>query len=148
VHGVGTADKPGQVFFQKNLDDSAPTWVSRRTLQHSDHSNEYPLVNNVATLTWLAQITALEIHVPQWKFSRSGTQKNPDRLVLDLDPGPGVGLQECAEVARLARAILQGSGLDRMPCSTANRPATRFRVSPTSSPGRSRLTIPTWLSAT
>ena len=121
VHGVGTADKPGQVFFQKNLDDSAPTWVSRRTLQHADHSNEYPLVNNVATLTWLAQIAALEIHVPQWKFSRSGTPKNPDRLVLDLDPGPGVGLVECAEVARLARAILRGSGLDPMPVTSGSK---------------------------
>ncbi|MCU1407898.1 MAG: ATP-dependent ligase [Glaciihabitans sp.] len=121
VNGVGTADKAGQVFFQKNLDDATPDWVTRRTIEHSDHSNEYPLVNNVATLTWLAQIAALEIHVPQWRFRRDGTARNPDRMVLDLDPGPGVGLAECAEVARLARTILTGMGLDPMPVTSGSK---------------------------
>lgn len=121
VHGVGTADDPGQMFFQKNLDDSAPDWVRRRELEHSDHSNTYPLVNDRATLAWLAQVAALEIHVPQWQFGRTGTRKNPDRLVLDLDPGPGTGLQECAEVARLARVILKEMGLDPMPVTSGSK---------------------------
>jgi len=121
VHGVGTADDPGQVFFQKNLDDSTPSWVKRRAIAHKDHTNEYPLVNDLATLTWLAQIAALEIHVPQWQFGRTGTQKNPDRLVLDLDPGPGVGLAECAEVARFAREILAGMGLDPLPVTSGSK---------------------------
>jgi bifunctional non-homologous end joining protein LigD len=121
VHGVGTAEKPGQVFFQKNLDDSAPNWVKRRTLEHKDHSNDYPLVNDLATLTWLAQIAALEIHVPQWQFGRTGVQKNPDRIVLDLDPGPGVGLAECAEVARLVRDLLGGMGLGPMPVTSGSK---------------------------
>jgi bifunctional non-homologous end joining protein LigD len=121
VHGVGTADEPGQVFFQKNLDDSTPSWVKRRAIAHKEHTNDYPLVNDLATLTWLAQIAALEIHVPQWQFGRTGTQKNPDRLVLDLDPGPGVGLPECAEVARLAREILVGMGLDPLPVTSGSK---------------------------
>jgi len=121
VHGVGTAEAPGQMFFQKNLDDSTPKWVKRRTIEHKDHSNEYPLVNDLATLTWLAQIAALEIHVPQWQFGRTGTQKNPDRLVLDLDPGPGVGLAECAEVARIARGLLTGMGLDPLPVTSGSK---------------------------
>jgi bifunctional non-homologous end joining protein LigD len=121
VNGVGTADAPGEVFFQKNLDDGTPTWVPRGTLEHTSHNNDYPLVNNLATLTWLAQIAALEIHVPQWRFGRSGSPRNPDRLVLDLDPGPGVGLAECAEVARFARSILQGSGLDPLPVTSGSK---------------------------
>ena len=121
VHGVGTADDPGQVFFQKNLDDSTPSWVKRRAIAHKERTNEYPLVNDLATLTWLAQIAALEIHVPQWQFGRTGTQKNPDRLVLDLDPGPGVGLAECAEVARFAREILTGMGLDPLPVTSGSK---------------------------
>ncbi|GAB2461317.1 bifunctional non-homologous end joining protein LigD [Conyzicola lurida] len=121
VHGVGTDDEPGQVFFQKNLDDSTPSWVKRRPIEHKDHSNDYPLVNDLATLTWLAQIAALEIHVPQWRFGRTGTRKNPDRLVLDLDPGPGVGLLECAEVARAARDILTGMGLDPLPVTSGSK---------------------------
>ncbi|WP_411700151.1 non-homologous end-joining DNA ligase, partial [Conyzicola sp.] len=121
VHGVGTADEPGQVFFQKNLDDSTPSWVKRRAIAHKERTSEYPLVNDLATLTWLAQIAALEIHVPQWQFGRTGTQKNPDRLVLDLDPGPGVGLAECAEVARYAREILAGMGLDPLPVTSGSK---------------------------
>src|SRR5690554_5155650 len=121
VNGVGTAQKPGQVFFQKNLGDGAPDWVARRTLQHKDHVNEYPLANNRATLAWLGQIGALEIHVPQWQFGRNGAQKNPDRLVLDLDPGEGAGLAECVEVAKLARAILTDVGLDPMPVTSGSK---------------------------
>jgi len=111
----------GEMFFQKNLDDSTPSWVKRRSIEHKDHSNDYPLVNDLATLTWLGQIAALEIHVPQWQFGRTGVRKNPDRLVLDLDPGPGVGLAECAEVARWARAILQDMGLDPMPVTSGSK---------------------------
>jgi len=121
VHGVGTADEPGQTFFQKNVDDATPAWVKRRSIEHSDHTNEYPLVNDLATLTWLAQIAALEIHVPQWQFGRTGVRKNPDRLVLDLDPGPGTGLAECAEVARFARDILTDMGLDPLPVTSGSK---------------------------
>ena len=121
VDGVGTAEKPGQVFFQKNLDASTPQWVERAEIQHSDHVNEYPLVNDAATLAWLAQIGSLEIHVPQWRIGRAGKPKRPDRLVLDLDPGPGVGLLECAEVARLARSILKDIGLDPLPVTSGSK---------------------------
>lgn len=116
VHGVD-----GEMFFQKNLEDAAPSWVKRRTIQHKDHQNEYPLVNDLATLTWLGQVAALEIHVPQWQFGRTGVPKNPDRLVLDLDPGEGVGLPECAEVARWAREILSEMGLDPMPVTSGSK---------------------------
>ncbi|HSP76139.1 MAG TPA: ATP-dependent DNA ligase [Cryobacterium sp.] len=121
VHGVGTGDEPGHVFFQKNVDQSTPSWVKRRPIQHANHVNEYPLVNDLATLTWLAQTSALEIHVPQWQFGRGGTPRNPDRLVLDLDPGDGVTLDECAEVARLARAILRDMGLDPLPVTSGSK---------------------------
>lgn len=122
VHGVGTDDEPGEMFFQKNLDErSTPQWVRRRELQHSDHVNTYPLVNDLATLTWLGQIAALEIHVPQWRFGRTGARKNPDRMVLDLDPGPGASLAECGEVARWARAILKDMGLDPMPVTSGSK---------------------------
>ncbi|MBC7443293.1 MAG: ATP-dependent DNA ligase [Ramlibacter sp.] len=121
VHGVGTADEPGHVFFQKNLDSSTPDWVRRGRIQHADHVNEYPLVNDLATLTWLGQISALEIHVPQWQFGGDGSPRNPDRLVLDLDPGEGVTLAECAEVARLARAILRDMGLDPLPVTSGSK---------------------------
>ncbi|WP_139006405.1 ATP-dependent DNA ligase [Arthrobacter crystallopoietes] len=121
VNGVGTADKPGEVFFQKNLEEHAPSWVKSHAIEHKSGTNVYPMVNDLATLTWLAQIAALEIHVPQWKFGARGKINNPDRLVLDLDPGEGAGLAECAEVARLVRAVLTGMGLDPRPVTSGSK---------------------------
>ena len=121
VNGVGTAEHPGEVFFQKNLEDSAPRWIPRAAIQHSDHSNVYPMVNNLATLTWMAQIASLEIHVPQWQVDASGKPLRPDRFVLDLDPGPGAGLPECVEVAMLARSILQDMGMEPVPVTSGSK---------------------------
>ncbi|WP_159704221.1 ATP-dependent DNA ligase [Arthrobacter sp. 18067] len=121
VNGVGTSEHPGQVFFQKNLEDSAPKWIPRATIHHSDHTNDYPMVNNLATLTWMAQIASLEIHVPQWQVDATGNPLRPDRFVLDLDPGPGAGLPECVEVAKLARSILQDMGMDPVPVTSGSK---------------------------
>ena len=63
--------------------------MARHKIAHKDHDNYYPVINDLATLTWLAQLASLEIHVPQWRFGHNGQPRNPDRLVLDLDPGPG-----------------------------------------------------------
>jgi bifunctional non-homologous end joining protein LigD len=111
----------GQVFFQKNSDASTPSWVRTRRIQHRSSANDYVLVNDLATLTWLGQTATLEIHVPQWQFGRTGVAHPPDRLVLDLDPGPGAGLAECAQVARWARAVLTGMGLDPLPVTSGSK---------------------------
>ncbi|TDT64674.1 ATP-dependent DNA ligase [Frigoribacterium sp. PhB116] len=111
----------GEVFFEKNLPDSAPEWVARHEIEHKDHANVYPMVSDLATLTWLAQVAALEVHVPQWRFGPRGAQRNPDRLVLDLDPGEGVGLAECVEVAQLLRPLLDGMGLELVPVTSGSK---------------------------
>ncbi|KQR62402.1 ATP-dependent DNA ligase [Frigoribacterium sp. Leaf172] len=111
----------GQVFFEKNLPDSAPDWVARHEIEHKDHANVYPMVNDLATLTWLAQVAALEVHVPQWRFGPRGARRNPDRLVLDLDPGEGVGLAECVAVARELRPIVEGMGLELVPVTSGSK---------------------------
>ncbi|MDI3240979.1 ATP-dependent DNA ligase [Arthrobacter sp. AL08] len=121
VHGVGTADAPGEMFFQKNLDHSTPGWVPRAAITHKQRTIQYPLVNDPATLAWLAQTAALEIHVPQWCVDSHGEQMPPDRLVLDLDPGEGAGLAECVAVAWLARSILQDVGLDPVPVTSGSK---------------------------
>ncbi|MBA8989597.1 bifunctional non-homologous end joining protein LigD [Curtobacterium pusillum] len=111
----------GKVFFEKNLPDSAPDWVRHHTIHHSEHDNEYPIVDDLPTLVWMAQQAALELHVPQWRFGPRGGQQNPDRLVLDLDPGEGVGLPECVEVAFAARELLHGMGLDPYPVTSGSK---------------------------
>ncbi|MBA3528873.1 MAG: ATP-dependent DNA ligase, partial [Propionibacteriaceae bacterium] len=119
--GVGTLDNPGMVFFQKDLAAGTPEWVKRQAITHRHRVNHYPVVNDLATLTWLGQLASLEIHVPQWRFGDNGEPDNPDRLVLDLDPGPGVSLAECAEVARWARAILTDIGHHPIPVTSGSK---------------------------
>ncbi|WP_337004011.1 MULTISPECIES: non-homologous end-joining DNA ligase [unclassified Microbacterium] len=121
VEGVGTTDAPADSFFTKQLEPGAPSWIPRQAIQHSDGPKEYPLVEDVPTLVWLAQVAAIELHVPQWRFTSDGRPGRPDRLVLDLDPGPGVGLAQCAEVARLARAVLSDMGLDPLPVTSGSK---------------------------
>ncbi|XKH57242.1 ATP-dependent DNA ligase [Citricoccus nitrophenolicus] len=121
VDGVGTAEKPGQVFFRKDLEDSAPSWIPTGRIAHSDHTNTYPLANEPAVLAWFAQVAALELHTPQWRFGRNGRPRNPDRLVLDLDPGEGVGLADCAEVARWCRDILADMGMESYPVTSGSK---------------------------
>ncbi len=118
--GDGTG-KPPTVFFNKDLGTGTPEWVARHTLAHRDHDNVYPVINEVATLTWLAQLAALEIHVPQWRFGPDGAPRNPDRLVLDLDPGEGVTLVDCAEIAVAAAAVLRDIGLDPVPVTSGSK---------------------------
>jgi bifunctional non-homologous end joining protein LigD len=120
--GVGEVKgKQPTVFFNKDLGAGTPDWVQRRTIAHKDHDNDYPVVNDLATLAWLAQLAALEIHVPQWRFGSDGKPQNPDRLVLDLDPGPGVSLAECASIAMLVRDILRDIGHDPVPVTSGSK---------------------------
>ncbi|MEU2042524.1 ATP-dependent DNA ligase [Nocardia niwae] len=111
-------DEPS--FFEKNLPSHAPSWIERRTLRHSDRTVVYPLIDSEAGLAWLAQQAALEVHVPQWRFD--GDDLGPaTRLVFDLDPGEGVGLAECAEVALAVREMVEGIGLRAFPVTSGSK---------------------------
>jgi bifunctional non-homologous end joining protein LigD len=121
VDGVGTPGRPGEVFFRKDLEDSAPPWIRTGRIVHAERTNDYPLANEPAVLAWFAQMAALELHTPQWRFGRNGQPRNPDRLVLDLDPGEGAGLAECAQVARWCREILTDMGLEAFPVTSGSK---------------------------
>ena len=121
VNGVGTAESPGKVFFRKDLEEHAPDWIPRADIQHSDGVSTYPLVDEPAVLVWLAQLAALEVHTPQWRFDADLEPAHPDRLVLDLDPGEGAGLPECARVAAWCREILGDMGLESHPVTSGSK---------------------------
>src|SRR5688500_1636244 len=119
--GVGTTDTPGEVFFEKNLPSWTPSWIRQAAIQHRTSTNHYIVIDGVAALAWLGQIAALEIHVPQWRVGPRGAHLNPDRFVLDLDPGPGAGLPECVEVAKHAKKLLKDLGLDAFPVTSGSK---------------------------
>ena len=103
-------------FFEKNLPSGAPAWLRSVTVPSSgsragDGSRDtvtYPFVDDLATLTYLANLASLELHVPQWRVDADGRPLPPDRLVIDLDPGSPAGLHECAQVALVVRERLRG----------------------------------------
>jgi bifunctional non-homologous end joining protein LigD len=106
-------------FFEKNVPNGTPSWVHTVTVpttgsrgpSRNGDTLTFPLVDDLATLTWLVNLAALELHVHQWTVGRTGRPKHPDRLVIDLDPGEPAGLPECAQVALLVRAKLDERGL-------------------------------------
>lgn len=107
----------GPVFFEKNVPRGHPAWLRTATFHHADRGRgraardvEYVLADDEAALVWLAQLAALELHTPQWRVGASGERLPPDRLVVDLDPGPPAGLAECAAVALAARDLLVDAG--------------------------------------
>jgi bifunctional non-homologous end joining protein LigD len=55
-------------------------------------------------------MAAIELHTPQWRLDGDAASR-PDLLVVDLDPGPPAGLDECCLVAVAARHRLQMDGL-------------------------------------
>ncbi|HEX6247312.1 MAG TPA: non-homologous end-joining DNA ligase [Nocardioidaceae bacterium] len=119
----GTA---GEKFFEKNLPNGAPDWLRSVTVSSTGSrgggdSIEYPIVEDLAGLTYLANLAALELHVHQWRFGRNNQPKNPDRLVVDLDPGAPAGLHECARVALLVRDRLADQGLPTAPVTSGSK---------------------------
>ncbi|MFT4296404.1 MAG: ATP-dependent DNA ligase [Micropruina sp.] len=120
-NGVGTPRHPLTPFFHKNLEPkSTPEWVRTYTIAHNEGDNTYPLIDDAATLVWLAQLAALELHVPQWTVL-DGEPQPPNRLVLDLDPGEGAGIEQCVEVAHLLREVLDGVGFASVPVTSGSK---------------------------
>ena len=111
----------GASFFEKNLPAGAPTWLPSVTIGHKNDRITYPLVTGLDALTYLANLASLELHVPQWQVGRSGRPGNPDRLVIDLDPGPQAGLRECSIVALRVRDRLTQIGLTPVPVTSGSK---------------------------
>ncbi|WP_285186626.1 ATP-dependent DNA ligase [Rhodococcus sp. MEB041] len=107
-------------FFEKNLAASAPDWLDRRRLHHSDRVVVYPVFHTAADLAWLGQQAALEAHVPQWTFD-GDEQGKATRIVFDLDPGEGVDLDTCATVACEVRAMITDIGLTAHPLTSGSK---------------------------
>jgi bifunctional non-homologous end joining protein LigD len=111
----------GVHFFEKNKPGGTPDWVRLETLPvpgstKSRETIDFVVVDDLPTLVWLANLAALELHTPQWKIG-----KNPDLLVVDLDPGAPAGLRECNAVAVLMRDRLADDGIAAYPKTSGKK---------------------------
>ena len=82
---------------------------------------DYVVVEELPTLVWLANLAALELHVPQWRVPRRARKPRTDIVVFDLDPGPPATIVECCEVAVLLRAVLAEDGLTPFPKTSGSK---------------------------
>jgi bifunctional non-homologous end joining protein LigD len=99
----------GQRFFQKRPPAGTPEWVTTTArLRSSGELMDQVEVNDLATLVWSGNLSCVEIHTPQWRAADPDTA---DRLVLDLDPGPGCTVADCCRVALDLRARLAADGI-------------------------------------
>jgi bifunctional non-homologous end joining protein LigD len=122
----GTGDKS---FFEKNIPGGTPGWVRTvtvpttrsRTASKESGTLEFPVVDSLATLTWLVNLAALELHVHQWTVDAKGRPEHPNKMVIDLDPGDPAGLMECSQVALLVRERLASDDLDCLPVTSGSK---------------------------
>jgi bifunctional non-homologous end joining protein LigD len=102
-------------FFEKNAAKGTPEWVRTVSLPVPGSTKDreridYVVVEELATLVWLANLAAIELHVPQWRLNAKDKPVT-DQLVFDLDPGKPAGVVECCRVAELLREVLDEQGL-------------------------------------
>ena len=101
-------DRPGRPGRSDRSGRSGRASGSSGSGSRGGETIAYPLIDDVAGLVWLANLSALELHVHQWRVDAQGRPRVPDRLVIDLDPGEPAGLAECSRVALLVRDALAG----------------------------------------
>lgn len=131
----------GLSFFEKNVPRHAPEWVRTVRIETpgSVRGNEYAdfvVVQDLATLVWVANLAALELHVPQWAVGPRGGRHSPDLLVFDLDPGTPATIVECCAVAELVRVELERDGLSVFAKTSGSKGMQLYAAVEVSSPER------------
>jgi len=104
----------GPFFYEKTAPSHTPDWITRCPVR-SDESKDgvigYLMVNDLATLLFVANLGCIEMHP---LHSRCATIETPDYLFFDLDP-MGASFEDVLIVARHVRAALGALGLTGYP---------------------------------
>ena len=100
----------GQRFYEKRAPKGTPEWVRTEPVG-MDRAGviDFIVCDEPATLVWLAQMAALELH-PSLALAESFDE--PTALVFDLDPGPPAAMRECCMVALRVRELFEKTGLE------------------------------------
>ena len=98
-------------FYAKDAPQGTPSWVKTVTIysETAKHDVNYVLCNNLDTLIWLANLAAIEIHMP---LSKVDSREKPDFAFFDVDPEPPAAFEDAITVALLLKEKLDISGLE------------------------------------
>jgi bifunctional non-homologous end joining protein LigD len=92
-------------FYEKNAPSHRPDWVTTARVGDID----YVVVDEEATLVWLANLADLELHT---SLAIAAEPERPTLVAFDLDPGAPATIVECCRVAELLRGMFEGLGLE------------------------------------
>jgi bifunctional non-homologous end joining protein LigD len=129
-----------QSFFAKHAPAGRPDWVRTEEIVSSSSRSrspgepiEYVVIDDLPALMWAANLAALELHVPMWRFpgTASGGGHDaapapehglePDLLVFDLDPGAPATIVDCCRVAEALRPVLADADLHALPKTSGGK---------------------------
>ena len=106
------ATQPG--FWHKAVPRHAPGWITRWKNQEADpgETETYFVVDRPATLVWLANFGAIELH--PWTSRREHPHR-PTYALIDIDPGPVTSFSDTVVMARLFALLSSISALWVLP---------------------------------
>jgi bifunctional non-homologous end joining protein LigD len=96
----------GPRFWQKACPEHRPDWVPVAPVWSEDKQAniDYCVINELAGLLWAVNLGSIELHTSL--HLRSDLHR-PTAIAFDLDPGEGVGVLHCGEVALRLRALFE-----------------------------------------
>ena len=97
----------GKSFWRKDKPSHAPAWIDSWTY-HGEKTKTYIVVNEVATLGWVANAGVIDLH--PW-HSRIDAPDQPDWAVFDLDPFEPATFRDVVDIAKLVKAALDHFGM-------------------------------------
>ena len=113
----GVEDKS---FYEKRCPGHRPKWVATAPVWSGRNEGDidYCLCNEKATLIWMAQLAALELHP---SLSLADEIERPTVLAFDLDPGAPADILDCSRVALRLRELFEGLGLRSFPKTSGSK---------------------------
>ena len=105
-------------IYLKHAKAWGPSALRRVKIQEKTKVGEYLVAASIEAVVSLAQMGIVEIHT--WNSTMEDVER-PNRIVWDLDPGPGVTWKQVVQAAGLVRAVLETLGLTSWVKTTGGR---------------------------
>jgi bifunctional non-homologous end joining protein LigD len=105
-------------FYQKHITDTLPEPIRAVPVREKEGTRDYVAVDDLAGVVTLVQFGVLEIH--PWGC-RADRLERPDRIVIDLDPGPDVAWERVVAAAQRLREVFEALGLACWPRTTGGK---------------------------